>query len=493
MNILQIIRRKIKSNDSFSFDVLKLFSGTSLGQSFVLITAPIVTRLYSPADFGDLSIFISIVSIFGVVVCLRYQMAMLIPDDNDEAATVLLLCFASIAIVTLISVFLIIIFGNPFLTLINAPTLKSLLWLVPLAVAIQGTNLALYFWNTRKRKFTRMSLSVFLNKSSYATTQVGLGFLLQPLKMFLIGAYPVGALVSAVFLIVSTLKEDLTLFVRNINIKRIIQVAFRYRKFPQYDLWSVLLNTISWQLPSFMLSAYFSSTIVGYYSFGNRLIRVPMSLVGQAISQVFFQRASKSRIDGDLSDVVEDVFNRLVRIGLIPILILTIIGRELFVVVFGPQWSEAGVYVQIMAIWTFFWFISSPLSSIFRVLEKQEISLRINIAIFLTRLISLWVGGVFESARLAIFLFAGTGLILYSYLGASILKIAEVPLKRGIKIIFTNFTHSIPTGLVLFSLKLLSIPNWLLLVIAGVAVSIHLYLNRNAIIRGGIYINNGGI
>ena len=166
------------------------------------------------------------------------------------------------------------------------------------------------------------------------------------------------------------------------------------------------MNMVSWQLPALMLTRFFSATVAGHYSLGLRVLQMPMSLVGAAISQVFFQRAAELRSQNTLTPLVENAFRRLVFIGLPPMLVLGIIGRELFSFMFGANWMEAGIYVQILSIWTFFWFISSPLSNIFTIMERQDISLKINICNIFMRFLSLWIGGICQNPRLAIVLFA---------------------------------------------------------------------------------------
>jgi O-antigen/teichoic acid export membrane protein len=142
-----------------------------------------------------------------------------------------------------------------------------------------------------------------------------------------------------------------------------------------------------------------------------------MSMVGGAVTQVFFQKASEAhnRI-GNLSKVVEEVFKRLVSLGIFPILLLTLIGKDIFIVAFGARWAEAGVYVQILGLWIFFRFISSPISTLFAVLEKQSYGLLFNGVLFSTRAASLIVGGMTDDVRFTLSLFAGTGVACYGFL-----------------------------------------------------------------------------
>jgi O-antigen/teichoic acid export membrane protein len=111
--------------------------------------------------------------------------------------------------------------------------------------------------------------------------------------------------------------------------------------------------------------------------------------------------------------VVQNVFARLVSIGLFLALLLTLIGEELFVVVFGEAWATAGLYTAIMSIYMFFNFIASPLSQLISVLEKQEIGLVVNIALLFSRVLALWIGGMSGNDISAIVLFSVSGVIVY--------------------------------------------------------------------------------
>ena len=242
-------------------------------------------------------------------------------------------------------------------------------------------------------------------------------------------------------------------FSKSINSQDMVAGLRRHRKFPLFGTWSALLNSISWQLPTFLLSAFFSSAVVGYYALGTRLLRMPMSLIGSAIAQVFFQRAAEAKENGSLAMVVESAFRRLVMIGMFPLLLLTIIGRDLFIVVFGANWAEAGVYAQILSVWTFFWFISSPLSTLYSVLEKQESGLVLNTIIFVTRLLSLGIGGVQENARLALLLFGASGAIVYGYLSLAIVAASGVPWRKTFGILAFYFAYFVPAGAILIAMK----------------------------------------
>jgi O-antigen/teichoic acid export membrane protein len=229
----------------------------------------------------------------------------------------------------------------------------------------------------------------------------------------MIGASVGGQAIATAVLGAKIWMDDGQMLRGNVSLGRMLSGIKRHRKFPMYSTWSALLNTASWQLPAFLLFRFFSSTVVGYYALGFRVLQMPMDLIGSAIAQVFFQRASEARVHGTLAALVENTLRRLVMIGLFPMLMLTIVGRDLFAVVFGANWAEAGVYTQILSVWAFVWFVSSPISALFSVLEKQELDMLLNVVNFAGRLLALGIGGALHNPRIAMVLFACSGLVTY--------------------------------------------------------------------------------
>jgi lipopolysaccharide exporter len=175
--------------------------------------------------------------------------------------------------------------------------------------------------------------------------------------------------------------------------------------------------------------------------------------MGSAITQVFFQRAAEAKIENKLSGIVEDILRVLVSVNLFPFLILTLVGADLFSFIFGQVWTEAGVYIQILSIWAFIWLLTSPLSSIFDVLEKQAYALKINILILITRFISLIIGGILGNVHIALILFAGTGIIVYSFLLERIMTFSGVKYVFFVKILVHNLIVFVPMGIILLFLK----------------------------------------
>lgn len=406
-----------KPQSSFAANVSKLITGSVFAQGLGVLVAPIVARLFAPEAFGVAALFASITGIIGVVACLRYELSIMLPKTDEEAANLFGLSLFFVLIITSISALVVFFAGDAIVGLLNSPKLKKNLWLIPISVLGSGTFMALNYWNSRNKHFGRLSIARLISSVFVQSARLGAGCAGFVSSGVLIGSGILGQIVSIFFISGRVWRNDRHLFKASIRWRKMITGLRRHNKFLIYGTWSALLNTASHQLPALLLSLYFSPKIVGFFALGHAVLSIPMSMVGGAVTQVFFQKASEAhnRI-GNLSKVVEEVFKRLVSLGIFPILLLTLIGKDIFIVAFGARWAEAGVYMQILGLWIFFRFISSPISTLFAVLEKQSYGLLFNGILFSTRAASLIAGGMTDDVRFTLSLFAGTGVACYGFL-----------------------------------------------------------------------------
>jgi lipopolysaccharide exporter len=458
-----------KGERSFTKDVLKIAGGTTFAQILSVLATPVLTRIYGPESYGLSALFVSIVTTIGVVACLRYELAIMLPKKDEDATNLLAASLILAGVVSILTIPVIYFAGDFIVEALKSPRLGPYLWLVPFAVFVNGAVLAFNYWISRTRHFG--SLSIARVASSIATTgsQLGAGFAGYATGGSLIIANIFGSASSAAMLGARVWRNDRQLLKSSLSRRRILDGMKRYKKFPLIDSWSALLNTLSWQLPVFLLSAFFSSTVVGYYGLSMMVLQFPANLIGGAISQVFFQRAAEAKFEGKLAKVVEDTVLRLAILGLFPMLLLTVMGKEAFIVVFGTAWSEAGVYSQILALWIFITFITSPISTLLSIFEKQGASLVFNIILLIMRAGALVAGGLLGNARTAIILFAVIGVIIYLLLFFWLLSVAGVSFIAVLKGIRKYAVYSIPLIAVVIYAK------WVLLMSPSILVVIALF------------------
>ncbi|MFA4907981.1 MAG: hypothetical protein WC602_06930, partial [archaeon] len=112
---------------------------------------------------------------------------------------------------------------------------------------------------------------------------------------------------------------------------------------------------------------------------------------------------------GDLHGLVRNMVLKLVWISL-PFFIVTVLfAPPIFSFVFGADWREAGVYTQLLSLWFFGNFLTSPISDIPLIVNRQKTFFLIGIVHNFLIIASIFFGGYFfHNIKLAFCFLSGT-------------------------------------------------------------------------------------
>lgn len=438
---------------SLAGDVLKLGTGTASSQLIGVLAAPVIARIFSPEAFGGLAILAAVSGTIAVIACLRYEMAILLPEKDEEAAYLVWLCLFFVIATTAVTALLIPLAGYSFWKLLGASALRAYAWLIPVNVFFAGVSSLLTAWNTRQRQFNRLMILEVILRISITGSQVVVGLAGLVSAGALMATTIFGVVVATAILGIQTWRESSPLLLAGLSHARVVWALKRYATFPKFSAVATLLNTFSWHLPNLLLSGMMSVGTAGQFSFSNRLLRMPSKLIGSNFSQAFFPRAAEARLAGALGSAVESAIAYLVKMSMFPCLLLALIGKDLFVVVCGAKWAEAGVFTQILSFWLLAWFVASPLAIIFVVLEEQALELRFQVANVFIRGGSILVGGLFGSAKLAVLLFALSGMCLYSTYSVMVMQKSKASPAKIFKPILSILGIFLPAALSILWIK----------------------------------------
>lgn len=467
---------EIQKKSSFVRDVLKLVSGTTSAQLLSILGVFFTTRLFAPSAFGVAALFASITGVASMIACMRYELSIVLPAEDDEAANAAGVSFAFLVLSTAVVGGLVWAGGGLLSRFLKAPELHRSLWLVPVSVFFGGLAAILNRWNSRKKRYLRLTLAQIVCAVCTVGAQVTLGLVGCVTGGYLIAAAVLGSSVSTLMLALLTWREHSRLLLDAVRAHRVLAALKRYGRFPKYGAANAMLDAISWQLPVWFLSAAFYTAVVGQYALGVKLLHIPMNLVGTNVAIVFFQRAAMARHEGTLSEVVESTFGSLVTLSLLPCLTLSLVGKDVFVVFFGARWAQAGVYAQVVSLFLCVWFASGPLSMALDVLEQQALRLRLSMLNVVTRVAALLAGLLTRNPLTMIALFVFCAIIMYGYYCWVILKHSGVPLGKVLPVVRTNLLCFIPVALVILILKLFAAPHIVVLVAAALMMGVY-YLN----------------
>ena len=328
---------------------------------------PVMSRLYSPADYGLLAIFTAVSSIVATAITLRYETAILLPKDDAESNTIVLLSLAlalSLGLFFGVAAWLLPDKIRSLLGVFELGKWLPIAALAGLAGAVLATGSA---WLNRHRAYVKMAQLRIAQSAVAALAGLCLGY--SGVGSGLMLAQLIALAVGCAFIATRLLP-----LLGQWNRRSMVDAGRKHHAAPRFLLPTALLDVVTMQLPVLLITAWFSSEAAGQFSMAWRILALPMALVGSAIGQVFFQRIS--------SDVHVDmrlVLRRYVRVSLLlggvaifPMLLVASNGEEIFQFVLGHQWSESGRIAELLVISMSMYFVFSPTSSVLLALGKQN-------------------------------------------------------------------------------------------------------------------------
>lgn len=376
---------------SFLKSVAVLVSGTALGHGITAAALPVLSRLYTPADFSLLAVFAGLVSIISVAACLRFDIAVSIPETDDEALTVVALAILSATILTLISVVIVTLAPELISRATNQDQLSNYLWLLPIGIFFAGTYSTLQSWFIRQKRFPLIARTRITQSASAAGTQLGLGAM---------GIAPFGLLFGNILNTGSACIGLGTKLLRstenraklsNLKYPDLRQAFGKYDRFPKFSTSEALFNSAALQVPMIMIAAMAVGPEAGYLAFAMSVMQAPMALFGTAVGQVFISQAPHEDRNGNLAKFTTHIFEKLLKTGVGPLIAGGILAPVVFPTIFGKQWQPSGTLIAWMTPWFVMQFLSTPISMALHVAGRQGAAMALQGFGLALRVAAIWL------------------------------------------------------------------------------------------------------
>jgi O-antigen/teichoic acid export membrane protein len=425
--------RRYLAAGSFRRAVATVATGSGAAMALTYLAQPVLTRLYTQAAFGTLDVLVSVVVLLIPLATLRFDPAVLLPDDERDAASVvaLALTLACGAAVFFSGAILAV---RPWLSQWGYGTISNWLFLLPPALlAVLSDKLARY-WLTRRKQFSLLSVGRAGRAAVAQGSRILFAVFLTVGAGGLLGGYLLGLIAAALFYVIMiALRDGLQLFYRAFRWSRLRRVARRYRRFPFFTMPSVLLNTLASRLPFLLLLFFFNEATVGRYGRASLALAAPLGLLGQSVGNVFFAHSAEAAREGALRPLAHRVHARLAEVSLFPTLALMLAGPDVFAVVLGKSWRLAGEYLRFIGPWIMLSSIVSPLTVLFDVLERQRLDLMMSAVLFVLQTTALAAGGMTGNVHTALLALGVAGVAGRLLHGAALLRISRVPVQLGLR------------------------------------------------------------
>lgn len=406
----------------FARNVAVVASGTAGAQAITMAFAPFITRIYGPEAFGLLGTFTAIVGVAAPAAALAFPIAIVLPKEDSDALDLARLSILLSFIVALLAAGLIALTSDQLAKSIGAQSVAGLLYLIPLAMIFSAWMQIAQQWLTRKTQFGVVARAAVGHSLILNTAKVGIGWVHSGGAVLIMLA-TLGPALHATLLFLGARRLSRPIKVNSENgapEKRSTfrQLAYRYRDFPVYRAPQNLINAASQSLPVLMLATLFGPAQAGFYTLGMLVMGAPSSLLGKAVSDVFYPRITNAARNGEnLSQHILRSTGVLLGIGIIPFGAVVIFGPDLFKIIFGAQWSNAGEYARWLALFFLFNFINKPCVASVPVLGIQRGLLIYELFSTAGKSLALVAGFYWFSSDIwAVALFSISGVATYAFM-----------------------------------------------------------------------------
>ncbi|MDO5674088.1 MAG: oligosaccharide flippase family protein [bacterium] len=417
---MKIIRLQRLAGRPFVRNVFTVATGTAAAQVVNMLFAPFITRLYGPEAFGLQGLFVSVVTLLSIIAALGYPTAIVLPKSDVDAVGLAKLSIAIGVAMAILTMVVLMFFGNDLLRLLNAEAIAPFLFLIPIAMLVVVFSSVLAQWLIRKKAYQLTARFAVFTALLLNAAKTGMG-VLAPSALVLIVTNVVGTLIgtAATFFgwkrMPKKIGEAQIVMVPSVTIR---ELAIQHRDFPLLRTPQNLINVFSQTLPVMLLASYFGASASGQYTIALAVLALPANLIGSSVMAVFYPRITEAIHKGENArSLIIRATLGMAATGAVPYLLIVFAGPFLFAFAFGQEWQTAGVYAQWLSVWLFLQYVNKPAVSAVPALQLQGGLLIYEFFSTGSKVFALWLGfAVYEDAVVSIALFSLFGIVAYMWL-----------------------------------------------------------------------------
>lgn len=364
----------LKSRSGFAFDTSLVVLATLAAQILPLLFYPILTRIYSPAEFGTFATVILFATPLAIVASGVYEQAFLLNRSERASFQLFQFIVRRSLIVLTIAFLILLVLRAEIAKLFNDPGLNGMLLLIPIISLGQVIYVCSSEWLVRGKAFAALGVNRIWQSAALSLSKTALGF-----GPFTGSGLVVGeAFARCLYMMYSFAKiwrKPLQDFGWASDRRR-RAMGRRFRQFPRIMVPDQLINTLSGSIHIVFIGAAFGPTELGYVSLLFSALYLPVTVVSSSIKDVFRQRASVDYAqNGNCRPIYLKLLTPVTLLGLIGFGLLYAVSPWIFVIAFGPEWAALGGYAQILIPMFFFNFIGMSLGGVLVIANQMKASL----------------------------------------------------------------------------------------------------------------------
>lgn len=398
-------------------NILRLASGSALAQGIPIIVYPILTRIYTPEDFGTFATVILFSSLLSIIASGSYEHAILIAKSKLDSANLIALTFIRTSLILLISVLIISLTRHNIATLFNDPSLIDSLYYVPF-IALGGVVFVCHSeWLVKYKEYSSLTRNRILQGVFLVSAKMITGISNMFSQALILGEV-IGRFLTAFLSIITIIKLDFKIF-RKISLSGIFKSRTRFSRFPKVMVLDQFLNVCVGSVHVLFIGSAFGPKELGYLTLLFSSLYLPITVISTSIKDVFRQKANiyYNKV-GSCRPLYLELFKVTSFFALFPFVVGFFLAPTLFPLIFGEEWTRVGTYAQIMIPMYYIVFISTSLSGVLVLTEKINVSLCWQIFTLISSVFALYIGCyVIRDVYLCLILLAVANVISYIMYG----------------------------------------------------------------------------
>ena len=394
-----------------------LSGGTFFGQAILMLSSPVLTRLYAPAEFGALAVFSALASMLVVIIALRYEFAVPVCRDSDDALAVVAVSAIVVTGLCLLLVVAALVAGDALAREVGLAGYEWLIWLLPPMLWVWGLSLPLSGWSIRQGSFRLNALSSLGQFVAQAFSQLGMGAAGGGAGSLVVG-FGMGP-VARLALLWPALNADDWRRLRGLAWSRIWKMAREHWRYPVFSSSSSLLQSASQMLPAVFVAAMYGPAAAGLFGLTQRIMGAPVRMLSEAASQVFLSEVARAEGKA-LYRLVLRTALAFLGAGLLGAAPLVLAGPSLFALAFGEPWRDGGRLMQLLVPIYLARFVVVPVSQTLNVTGHQHLHLTASVLNMLALGVSFGLGSMLDlpmNTTILLYSIGSTSAFLF-YLGA---------------------------------------------------------------------------
>ncbi|MBF8224516.1 lipopolysaccharide biosynthesis protein [Halomonas sp. 328] len=352
--------------------------GSGIARVVGIAAIPVLTRLYSPEDFGALSVFSALISIISPLLTLRYVLA--IPLPNHDGMAFNLLVFSSgimLGFMLLISA-LLLVFGEHVLAIFSMEILAPWWWLISIALLTSASYEMMTLWATRQRNYRIIARTNIWQSVIGSLVKILFGLMaIKPGGLLLGQVFANGGGSGSLF------RAHGVEFKKNLKFlrwSRMKKVGWRYRDFPFFRVPSQFFLALSSSAPLLFMAVLYDAQTTGQLGLALMALGLPLQLFGRTLAKAFYAEAANlgRKNPGKIRSMARAVIKRLLLFSILPAAVLFFFGPVLFSLVFGHEWELSGTFASILSVYLVAQFSQTPVAHVFYIFDGQKQLLLLN-------------------------------------------------------------------------------------------------------------------